>query len=366
MQIYNYLINIFMKISKKIALLFVVLSSFTIVASAATDVATSTACELSLVVGSNRTVGQINNDYLESYHHGMEMDFSHRHTFDGNAITLDLRPDKGIERHIPDTDVCSFSPKQKIAKVFMELFPSRGVRTPIDLQRSVFIAIPEAKLRIIREVSDRLTGLPVSVRNEMLAKMREAMDIPPEIDHCLMQKAITNLARHMKPGAHLHIEHMPLLAKLQSTPYSAVFMDSNPFLLYVDPRFCDLLLFAIETDEAEMSEEQTLYRQAINNIQVEMAAATGKIRFDRDDFFKRLAGEIEDLRESFCDKDIAFQKSLSVIVAIEVARLQQAKADSDINRFLLSLGFKDIHQERVKRNPFNGRSNSWMIVAVKE
>ncbi len=121
-----------MAISKKIALfpvILLILSSFSIVAS--------TADELNLVVGSNRTPGQLNNQYLESYHHGTEMDFTHRRTFDGRATTIDLRPDNGIERHIPLADFCSFTPKQKIGAVLMELFPSRGVRSPIDLQRLV-------------------------------------------------------------------------------------------------------------------------------------------------------------------------------------------------------------------------------------
>ncbi len=171
----------------------------------------------------------------------------------------------------------------------------------------------------------------------------------------------------MKPGARLDIEHIPLLAKLRPVPYSVASMDENPFHLYADSWFCDLVkaVISINPSDTVMSEEQALYRQAVDSVQAAMAVSTGEIRLDRDALFTILAKEIESFREDFCNKDAEFQKSLAIVVALEVARLQQAKAGSGINIFLSRLGFTDIHQERVKTNSFNGRSNSWMISATK-
>jgi hypothetical protein len=344
----------------KVALSFTMLSLFSISASEAT--------ELYLVVGSNRTAGKLYNPYLESYHHGTEMDFTHLHTFEGKAATLDLRPDKGIERHFPSTDVCSYIPKQQIAAVFMEVFPSRGVRTRIDLERQVFIVDPEQGEKIRR---DALAGLPeklpVPVRNAMAIQMLKAMKTPPEIDHYLMPNAIANLAKHMKSGATLKVEHIPLVAKLQATPYSIDSMRSNPFHLYVKPKFCELIETAIallKNDETEAWGEERLYMEAVQNVQAAMAISTGEIRLDRDDFFKILSEEMKSLKQDFCNKDKEFVQSLAVVVAIEVTRIQQEELNSPLNTFLREAGFISIKHSK-GLNPYNGRSNSWVISAVK-
>lgn len=340
--------------------------------------------ELYLIVGSNRTVGQINNPYLESYYHNSETDFTHTLTFGGRATTLDLRPDTGIANHISGTDVCIFDFKKPIAAVFMELFPSEGVRTVLDLQRIAAANDPEIKKSAVAQVSEKLANYPAKIRKELIAKMLQDMDTPPTIDFFLMPRAIKNLANNMRSGANLFIEHLPLISKNQEA------IIKNPFSFYAYPLFPDLLKAAMSSEPEQVWSETTerlssqgalpekieelisrgkekvaLCEQAIRSVQEAMTTATGLIRLDETEYFALLNTEIGIFAEDFLTKAEHFQLSLSAVVALELERLEQSQPDSSINKFLQKQGFLNIQHERVPINSFNGRRNSWMITATK-
>lgn len=301
--------------------------------------------ELYLVVGSNKVAGQLHSPYLQSYHHNPAADFTHERTFGGRATTLDLRPDDAVPgRHISQTDVCSFISEAPIVAVFMELFPSHGVRTVMDLQRMAAEKDPTYKFKIMKELGDKLSSFPVAVRNSMIGNMLTQISKSYEIDDQLMPRAIQNLAKHMKTGANLYIEHIPLM----TAP------TANPFSLCMRPQFLGELRAAI----AEPS-STSLCRQAVDLVQAAMEISTGEIRLTREEYFDRLTAEVE-----LCVTPEAFHQSLSLVVLLELERLEQSQIGSPINKFLAGKGFVNINHQRVI-NPFNGRSNSWMISAVK-
>ncbi len=302
--------------------------------------------ELYLVVGSNKTPGQLYSPYLQAYHHNPAANFTHEHTFGGKATTLDLRHDYTVPgRHKHSTDVCSFIPDASIVAVFMELFPSCGVRTVIDLQRIAAAQYPAIKLENIKGLSARLINYPSDMHNFVLKAMIKEIETPPTIDFMLMPRAIQNLAKYMKTGANLYIEHIPLCANQPTT---------NPFSLCMRPQFLGELRATI----AEPS-LTSLCKQAVDLVQAAMEISTGEIRFTREAYFSRLAEEFE-----LCVTPESFQNSLSFLVLLELERLEQSLPDSPINKFLAGKGFTNILHERVI-NPFNGRSNSWMITATK-
>lgn len=103
----------------------------------------------------------------------------------------------------------------------------------------------------------------------------------------------------------------------------------------------------------------SLCRQAVDLVQAAMEISTGEIRLTREEYFDRLTAEVE-----LCVTPEAFHQSLSLVVLLELERLEQSLPDSPINKFLAGKGFVNINHQRVI-NPFNGRSNSWMISAVK-
>ena len=312
--------------------------------------------ELYLVVGSNKMEGQLHSPYLRAYHHNPAGNFTHEHTFDGRAITVDLRIEKGVlERHIPETDACSFVPEGPIAAAFMELFPSYGVQTVMDLQRMLVIMHPESKFGIMREIAASVP-LPleenpeikrelIKIRNLIVGNMLTQISKPYEIDDQLMPHAIANLAKYMKTGANLYIEHIPLCANKPT---------ANPFSLGMRLQFLAELNVAL-TDPSSTS----LCRQAVDLVQAAVEISTGEIRLTREEYCAKLTEEVE-----LCRTPEAFHQSLSLLVLLELERLEQSLPDSPINVFLISQGFTNITHERVT-NPFNGRSNSWMITAVK-
>jgi len=342
---------------------------------------------LHLVVGSNRTAGQINNPYLESCYHNSETDFTHTLTFGGQAATLDLRPDTGIANHIPGTDVCVFNPTKPIVDVFMELFPSEGVRTVLDLQRIAAAMDPEIKKRTLKELSEKTQNFPQEIRNAMLREIITSMEEPYTIDFLLMPRAIKNLAKHMPSGTNLYIEHIPLFSKNFNSGVR------NPFSFYAYPLFPDLIKAAISSDPEQIwseaatrlssqgvsseeieklitkgKEKQALCQQAIVSVQEAIATTTGLIRLDETEYFALLNTEIRIFAEGFLAKLEQFQLSLSAVVALELERLErleQSQPDSSINKFLQKQGFSNIQHERVPMNSFNGRRNSWMIMATK-
>ncbi len=340
--------------------------------------------ELYLVVGSNRIEGEISNPYLESYRYNSETDFSHQDTFDGKATTLDLYPDVGVPNHIPATDACAYVPSKPIAEVFMENFPSWGARDVMNLQRLNVTMHPELSVEIHKEFQKQTSMCPPIVQAIIQTRMFIDLNTPCTIDPLLMPRAIKNLRKHMRSGAKLYIEHMPLF----SLP--AEKKGKNPFSLYVYPLFPDLLKAVTVTDAEQVwydagerlyrldiplesirsiilegKEKQELCKKAIELVQVAMANATGKFYFERNTYFEQLNKEINSFSTNFLGKQAQFQQSLSVVIALELERLEQSRADSSINQFLQSQGFTNIQQERVDRNPFNGRSNSWMITAIK-
>ena len=303
--------------------------------------------ELYLVVGSNKQEGQLHSPYLRSYHHNPAANFTHEPTFEGRATTVDLRPDDAVPgRHMHSTDVCLFDPKAPIiAAVFMELFPSHGVRTVMDLQRMAAAQDPKYKLRTIKEFAANLGKYPVELRNSIVRNMLAQISQPYEIDDQLMPHAIENLAKYMISGANLYIEHIPLMAAQ---------LTANPFSLGMRPLFLEELRATL-SDPSSTS----LSRQAVDLVQAAMEISTGEIRLTREEYFAKLTEEIE-----LCRTPEAFHQSLSLVVMLELERLEQSLPNSPINKFLEKQGFTNITHERVT-NPFNSRSNSWMISAVK-
>ncbi len=302
--------------------------------------------ELYLVVGSNKQEGQLHSPYLRSYHHNPAANFTHERTFEGRATTVDLRPDDAVPgRHLSQTDVCSFSPEAPIAEVFMELFPSHGVRTVMDLQRMAAAQDPEFSTRLEIEFIEKLSSAPKETVNSFIAHIREELEKPYKIDPMLMPRAIQNLAKHMQSEAKLYIEHIPLMAAQ---------LTANPFSLGMRPLFLEELRATL-SDPSSTS----LCRQPVDLVQAVMENSTGEIRLTREEYFSKLTEEVE-----LCRTPEAFHQSLSLVVLLELERLEQSLPNSPINKFLEKQGFTNITHERVT-NPFNSRSNSWMISAVK-
>ena len=307
--------------------------------------------ELYLVVGSNKQEGQLHSPYLRSYHHNPAANFTHERTFEGRATTVDLRPDDALlVRHLSQTDICSFSPEAPIAEVFMELFPSHGVRTVMDLQRIAAEQDPEFATRLEREFIEKLSSAPKETVDSFIAHIREELAKPYKIDPMHMPRAIQNLAKHMQSGAKLYKEQIPLMAAQ---------LTANPFSLGMRPLFLEELRAVLSEPSAAEPSLNSLCRQAVDLLQAAMEISTGEIRLTREEYFSKLTEEIE-----LCRTPEAFHQSLSLVVMLELERLEQSLPESPINKFLTKQGFTNITHERVT-NPFNSRSNSWMISAVK-
>jgi hypothetical protein len=125
---------------------------------------------LYLVVGSNRSKQATSKIYENMV--GPGVDFSHKTTFGGRAITLDLlRCSIKGQRHLV-VDARKFNPGEKkvIRAVYMELFPS----------------IDEGKM-------GTSMGSKTNLYEELMC----------------MPHALENLASHMGEGATVEIEHYP-------------------------------------------------------------------------------------------------------------------------------------------------------------
>jgi hypothetical protein len=184
------------------------------------------------------------------------------------------------------------------------------------------------------------------VIDSFIEHIRKELSEPYKTDAMLMPRAIQNLAKYMKVGANLYMEHIPLMAGQPTV---------NPFSL----RLCPSLF--LEELRAALSEPSStsLRRQAVDLVQAAMENSTGEIRLYREEYFAVLTAEVD-----ACVTPEAFHQSLSLVVLLELERLEQSQPESPINKFLSKQGFTNITHERVT-NIFNGRNNSWMISAVK-
>ncbi|WP_010298890.1 hypothetical protein [Candidatus Odyssella thessalonicensis] len=354
---------------------------------------------LYLVVGSDRMAGEINNPYLSAIHQSAMADFSHQETFNRKATTLDLkstRPAAG--HHISNQDASSFIPSQPLQSLFMELFPSRGVKTYLDLERLVFSQYPE---RLETMLSSVRADLMEKISNpkeieERLQRLRVMASQTPNLYNSLLAETISHLSKYMPSGATLDIEHIPLvtLRGFELSPAIASLMTlKNPFHLWVLPTFPYLLAAAMPScpnedegwqDLVEMLQQQApvsnrqallleaqqkkdLCRQAILNVEQLCQETEVRVPFEEEDFYSQLIADVQEQKENSPIKYALFSRSLASVIAIELNRLELSQpTQSHLYKFLMAHGFTAIQSLRDPYNCFNHRHNSWVISAIKK
>ncbi len=172
---------------------------------------------LYLVIGSTRSGGALIN-YWELIT-GKETDFTHRKTFNGKATTLNICPSK--IRSLPhiQADALIYNPGRRgpIHAAFFELFPS----------------IKDASITLNAGNADEI----------ILTKLS------------YMPHALSNIGRHMCPGATLEIEHIPNIVMLSVSfylQYAPRLKGSDPFNFYLSPLHIEALgSFKYEGSELE-------------------------------------------------------------------------------------------------------------------
>ncbi|MBY0281293.1 MAG: hypothetical protein K2W94_03950 [Alphaproteobacteria bacterium] len=351
--------------------------------------------DISVVVGCDGSPGQLQRYFQEIMGNG-------NCTIHDHMLHVDLRPTgtaKCACEKYQLADAKSWNPGGVVLQdVYMELFPSRGVRNEADLRRWVYQNDPREFERDFEEVQEKLPaeyailkqilGSQAPSLKEMIETAKKEMLQPPETDRTLMPDTVKNLVRYMKEGATLAIEHIPYvdIRPLSVSQLMAMqFAERNPFHLYVSPLFMDLLQVCLAGDEiskeavwigvrerlqqqgivetqiadllAEANANETLCRRAILNIQALLP---------EEPFMEILQAELFALSEGFPNQKGPFVSSLSSVIAVELYMLQNQEAPAlGIQKFLKDNGFRDVRMERVAENPYNQRKNSWMIFAKK-
>jgi hypothetical protein len=308
--------------------------------------------KLHLVVGSSRKTSTYINPYAEKIF-GKDIDLTHRKTFNGQAITLDLRTSSDGELPHIQGDACSYTPSEgtRFRAVFMELFPS--IRTSSRVE----IRYPKPGKEAGQELSDLM----------------------------LMPHAIQNLSKYMKEGDSIEIEHLPLLTSLGFTVYheiAATLKKYNPFHGILSPFFMEnmnarnyegikekvaywklvrerkvsFLQWDEETSKAIMGEairNHVFVLQAIQNIKTLLPTEQIQQRLNIEfNIYKANPNDFFSQR---------FVGSLSELIAWEFTMLSQ---QDSLKNFFKRNGFGGVKIER-KDNPYNGRRNVWMISAMR-
>jgi len=189
--------------------------------------------ELYLVIGSTREAEKLSNYWQKII--GQGKDFTHKNTYGGKAITLNLFPSK-IKKlpHIrADATTYNPGPKAFIKAAFFELFPSIKTRgMSCDRRRLDTEAQHD---RFIEEIH-------------------------------LMPHAIDNIAKYMPQGAQLDIEHIPHLVTLPLTLNSVIPMlrTINPFSWYLSP----LHMEALESLKYQEERKQDIYWKMIKTLKM--------------------------------------------------------------------------------------------------
>jgi|GEM_PF-5648642 len=321
-------------------ILLTIISYFFAYLSVAADVSNN---DLHLVVGSTGEAEDVS--WWWTRMQGKGTDFSHNKTFNGQAITLNVKSSKTRSQHIM-ADATIFKPDEnkRISDLFFELFPSGD---------------PGPQAHIKNGSEDLLAALS------------------------LMPRAIENLSQYMNKGARLAIEHIPHLTRFEKDNYAKGFKilkSANPFHCFLSPYY----LNALETRNMNvdknpneikqywdkiMAKEGAEYREAI----LEAAASQPHIKhaityitewsnFTPEEIEKGIQLEIARAKKkgvlAFIEKD--GHTSLIMTIALMTSFLSQQK---EVTSFLEENGFKDILITIKDESP-NGRKHVLWIEAV--
>lgn len=308
---------------------------------------------LYLVVGSTRAAEEVSPYWQKII--GGGTDFTHKNTYGGKAITLNVLRSKikGLP-HIK-ADATTYNPGRQgpIQAVFFELFPSLQNRG--ESFKAVSLNTPEQHKQEVSNLH-------------------------------LMPNAIVNLAKYMPQGASLDIEHIPHIASLPPHLRTLVPMlrNTNPFSWYLSPLHMEALeslkfqdenkqeiywkvIKALKMRDEHWDEETATslideartclpsFRSAIHNLKILLS-------MNEEEFEQTLAKEVtlyKQDRSSFFSKELP--DSLSFVIAQEACMLMHGGFMMD---FLKKHGFENVDVGR-KDNPYNGRENVWMISAIR-
>lgn len=299
---------------------------------------------LHLIVGSTRSKESIS--LWREKITGSGNDFTHKNTFEGKAISLDIFPSHADSMlpHI-QADARTFIPRIKIDAVYMELFPSIDVHTLGKTQAS----------------------------GNTENKIKQMMSMPD---------AIKNLAQYMNPRAKLEIEHIPYITLLDEKFYVAAvsyLRKENPFNCFLSPLFIENLEARKQIGlDSKISYWNEIRRDCLERRKWSPDDTSGIIHeavishhfllraidniknllsLDSNAIEKRL--EFEHIEYVKNPVDFLSQKSGSLIstIAEEFSTLSQEEL---VCSFLKVNGFEDIFVIR-QDSIVNGRRNVWII-----
>lgn len=303
----------------------------------------------SLVVGSMREAQFVGSWWKKMQGEGG--DFSHRQTFGGKAVSLDLK--KCTLKNLPHriADARTYRPKGKIKQVFMELFPS--------------------------SVEGDKIGTTTHGANDLEVALTQLL---------LMPDVIKNLATYMEPGCTLEIEHIPHSAYISKGYGNAfrIFQSANPFHSFVS----DFTLGALRARNIDIRNDMNAYvkywdeikkkeleeyedlEDLINASAISVTYLKQAIKHIKK-YTKFKSKSIEDRidQEIVSCEQIGWPQFLdtygpnSIITCItQIASILEQQ--ELMIAFLKEIGFKDVKVE-IKDNDYNQRKNVFMISAIK-
>jgi len=299
----------------------------------------------SLVVGSTREA-QFVGFWWEKMQ-GKGGDFSHRQTFGGKAVSLDLK--KCSLKKLPHriADARTYKPKGQIKHVFMELFPS--------------------------SVEADKIGTATHGANDLELALTQLL---------LMPDVIKNLASYMEPGCTLEIEHIPHSAYISGYENTfSLFQSANPFHSFISPYALDALR-ARNIDFRNDMESYSKYWDEIKKKEPKECEGLINVSAISVAYIKRAIEHIEKYTkfksktiEERINEEIVLCEQLgwpefldtkgpiSIITCItQIASIFEQ--EESIISFLEANGFKDVKIE-IKDNDYNQRKNVFMISAIK-
>ena len=303
--------------------------------------------EVFLVVGSVRKEGTYFSFDRQLF--GEDCDFTHRKTFKGKAITLDIR-----SCEIPNLTHIQADASKPIAclkehsvqAVCFELFPS---------------------------YKDESGGM------HSLKNLNESAQ-----DFLLMPNAIKNIARYMKAGASLEIEHSPHFV---STPKLQTVQDlnrKNPFLYGLSPFFMESIKACQYPQDDEkcrkhwddvLTQKRSLFQwcdrnspdhledMKSNHHVVVQATKNIKGYFKKNKYIQDLINKdyAKYLKNADEFYENEFMIGISGLIGVEYGVLSQKES---IKVFLEKNGFDSVELSR-RDNPHNGRKMVWMISGIR-
>ncbi len=311
--------------------------------------------DLYLVVGSTRQVRE--TDALLTRIIGEGIDFSHRKTFGGKAITMSEAPChlEGMPHIMVNPRTFKPLPGQVIRAMFFELLPSIAGENDDDKigAKGEYLTNPEASI------------------NKMLN----------------MSGVIKNLSTYAVQDATLEIEHWPHGSVgfspdfyIKTAPH---LRKMNPFGCFISPYFPDFIMARNLGDmdhmlywkkrkqellandenqdlvdysiwEATFFQNRATLRQAVQNL-------CSAMQMSNEELEARLSAEYK----VYVEEAMNFYRNSINAISLHIMQEYSVLTQLDHMKSLIEkLGYENVLFEK-RDNPLNGRKNSWMITAVK-